>query len=55
MGEEARVFGVKGEIFEEGEDILDVLRQVVVREQEILRYPEPSQHDDEDYVPDKQV
>ena len=27
---EARVLGVEGEIFEEGKDILDVLRRVVV-------------------------
>ena len=29
-GEKVRVLGVEGEIFEEGKDILDVLRRVVV-------------------------
>ena len=32
-GEEVRVLGIEGEIFKEGEDMLDILKQVVVRDQ----------------------
>ena len=52
-GEEARVLGVEGEIFEEGKDILDILRRVVARNQEIPRYPEPPQYNDPNYIPDR--
>ena len=55
LREEGGVFGIEGEIFKEGEDVLDVLRQVVVRDQEILRYPEASGYDDLNYIPDRQV
>ena len=54
-GEEARMLGVEGEIFEDREDMLDVLRWVVVQEQEILRYQPPPTYDDKNYIPDRQV
>ena len=54
-GEEVRDLGVEGEVFEEGEDMLDVLRWMVARDQEILRYPEPPHYDDLNYIPDRQV
>ena len=47
-GEEARVLGVDREIFE-GEDMLDILKWVVVRDQEIPRYLEPPQYNDLNY------
>ena len=52
--EEGLVFGIEGEIFEEGEDMMDVLWRVVARYQEILRYPEVPGYDDPNYIPDVQ-
>ena len=52
--EEGGVFGVAGELYEEGEDIMDVLRRVEVRDAKILRYRPPPLYDDE-YVPDHQA
>ena len=54
-GEEVRVLGVEGEIFKEGEDMLDILRQVVARDQKIPRYPKPPWYNDLNYIPDRQV
>ena len=54
-GEEVKVLGVEGEIFEDSEDVLDVLRWVVAREQEIPQYQPPPTYDDVDYIPDRQV
>ena len=53
-GEEVRVLRVEGEVFE-GEDILDVLRWGVMRDQEIPRYLEPPHYDDLNYILDQQV
>ena len=55
LREEGGVFGIEGEIFKEGEDMLDILKQVVVRDQEILRYPKPPRYNDLNYIPDRQV
>ena len=38
MREKREAFGIDREIFEEGEDVMDVLCQVAVRDQEIPRY-----------------
>ena len=54
-GEEVRVLGVEGEILKEGEDMLDIFRQVVARDQEIPRYSEPPWYNDLNYIPDRQV
>ena len=51
---EGRAFGIDGEIFEEGEDMYDVLWQVVARDQEIPRYPKVPGYDDLNYIPDRQ-
>ena len=52
--EEGGVFGVTGELYKEGEDIMDVLRWVEVRGREIPRYRPPPSYDDE-YVPNHQA
>ena len=54
MIEEGGVFGVAGEWYEEGEDIMNVLRRVKVQDAEITRYRPPPLYDDDDYVPDHQ-
>ena len=54
-GKEVRVLGVEGEIFKEGEDMLDILCRVVARDQEIPRYLNPLRYDDLNYIPDRQV
>ena len=53
--EEGGVFGVAGELYKEGEDIMDVLRRVKVRDAEIPRYPAAPDYDDLNYIPDRQV
>ena len=55
MVEEGGVFGVARELYEEGEDIMDVLRQVEVWDREILRYPVAPDYDDLNYIPDRQI
>ena len=52
--EEGGVFGVAGEFYKEGEDIMDVLRWVEAQDAEIPRYRPPPLYDDDDYVPDHQ-
>ena len=54
MIEEGRVFGVAGEFYEEGEDIMDVLQRVKARDSEIPRYRPPPSYDN-DYVPNHQA
>ena len=51
---EGRAFGIDGEIFKEGEDMYDVLWQVVARDQEIPRYPKVPGYDNLNYIPDRQ-
>ena len=55
MREKGGAFGINREIFEEGEDVMDVLCQVAVRDQEILRYTQPLNYDDLNYIPDRQI
>ena len=54
MIEDGGVFGVARELYEEGEDIMDVLRRVEVRDNEIPRYRPPPLYDNK-YVPDHQA
>ena len=54
MIKEGGVFGVTRELYEEGEDIMDVLQRVEVRDAEIPRYRPPLLYDDK-YVPDHQA
>ena len=49
------VFRVAGEFYEEGEDIMDVLRQVEVWNAEIPCYRPAPSYNDPNYVPDRQV
>ena len=52
--EEGGVFGIAGEFYEEGEDIMDVIHQVEAWNAEIPRYwPAPS-YDNPNYIPDVQ-
>ena len=51
---EDRVFGVAGEFYKEGEDLMDVLRQVEVWDAEIPRYRAPLDYDDLSFIPDIQ-
>ena len=53
IGEEGRELGIKGEEYEDGEDMTDVLRHIEAQDQEILRYPPVPGYDDP-YVPDIQ-
>ena len=53
--EEGGVFRIDGEIFKEGEDVMDVLCQVAARDQEIPRYIQPPMYEDKNYIPDRQV
>ena len=53
MIEEGGVFGIVGEEYEDGEDIMDVLRRVEAQDQEISRYPPVPGYDDP-YIPDVQ-
>ena len=53
--EEGGVFGVVGELYEEGEDIMDILRRVEVWDAEIPHYPEVPSYDNPNYIPDRQV
>ena len=55
LREEGGAFGITGEIFKKGEDVMDILCQVVVRDQEIPRYPEAPGYNDLNYIPDRQV
>ena len=52
--EEGGVFGVAGELYEEGEDIMDVLQWVEAQDQEIPRYLPALGYDDLNYIPDVQ-
>ena len=55
MIEEGGVFGVTGEFYEEGEDLMDVLRQVEAWNAKIPRYRGPPGCENLDYIPDRQV
>ena len=52
--EEGGVFGVTGELYKEGEDTMDILRQVEAQDAKIPRYRPPPSYDNKDYVPDHQ-
>ena len=52
---EGGVFGIVGEIYEDGEDIMDVLCRIEAHDVEIPRYPEAAGYDDLNYIPDRQV
>ena len=52
--EEGGVFGIVRELYEEGEDILDILRQVEAWDAEIPRYPLAPGYDDPNYILDVQ-
>ena len=54
MIEEGGVFGVVGEFYEEGEDIMDVLRRVEVWDTKIPQYRLAPSYDDLNYIPDRQ-
>ena len=54
MRAEGGVFGIKGEEYVEGEDMMDVLHQVEAWDQEIPRYPPVPGYDDPNYIPDVQ-
>ena len=49
--EEGGVFRAAGEFYEEGEDLMDVLRQVKVQDTEILRYRALLDYEDPNFVP----
>ena len=51
--EEGGVFGIAREEYEDGEDIMDVLRRVEAQDNEIPRYPPVPGYDDP-YIPDVQ-
>ena len=51
--EQAGEWGVEGELYEEGETMLDVLHRVEARDDEVPRYPPVLGYDDP-YVPDVQ-
>ena len=53
--EEGGAFRIEGEIFKEGEDVMDIFQRVVARDQEISRYPEAPGYDGSNYIPDRQV
>ena len=53
VGEEGREWGIIGEVYEDGEDVGDILRQIEARDQEIPRYPPVPGYDDP-YIPDVQ-
>ena len=53
MREEGGVFRINGEVFKDGEDVMDVLCWVAARDQEILRYTQPPNYDDPNYIPDR--
>ena len=55
MIEEGGVFGIVGEIYEDGEDIMDVLQHIEACDAEIPQYPEAPSYDDLNYIPDRQV
>ena len=54
MIEEGGVFGIAGEIYKEGEDMMDILHWVEAQDQEILRYTQPPNYDNLNYIPDVQ-
>ena len=54
MIEEGGVFGVTGEFYEEGEDLMDVLHQVEAQDTEIPRYRLALDYNDPNYIPDVQ-
>ena len=53
IGEEGRELGIVGEEYEDGEDVMDVLRHIEARDQEIPRYPPVLGYNDS-YIPDVQ-
>ena len=53
--EKRGVFRIAGEIYEDREDIMDVLRWIEARDAEIPRYPEAPSYDDPNYIPDRQI
>ena len=53
--EEGGVFRVAGEFYEEGEDLIDVLRQVQVQDAEIPQYRPAPDYNNPNYTPDRQV
>ena len=52
--EEGGVFDVTGELYEEGENIMDILRRVEAQDREIPRYPAAPDYNDLNYIPDVQ-
>ena len=54
MIEEGGVFGVAGEFYEEGEDIMDVFRWVKAQDAEIPQYRAPLDYEDPNFIPDVQ-
>ena len=54
MIEEGGVFGIAGEFYEEGEDIMDVFRWVKAQDAEIPQYRAPLDYEDLNYIPDVQ-
>ena len=52
--EEGRVFGIVGEEYEEGEDIMDVLCRAEAQDNEIPRYPPVPFYNDPNFIPDIQ-
>ena len=54
MIEEGGVFGIMGEEYEDGENIMDVLRRVEAQDNEIPRYPPAPGYDTPNYIPDVQ-
>ena len=53
--EEGGVFGVAGEFYEEGEDLMDILHRVEAQDLEILRYRPAPSYDNPNYIPGRQV
>ena len=51
---EGGAFGVAGEFYEEGEDLMDVIHQVEAWDAEIPQYRPAPSYDDPDYIPDVQ-
>ena len=54
MIKEGGVFRIVRELYEDGEDIMDILRRVEAWDQEIPRYPPAPRYDDLNYIPDVQ-
>ena len=54
LREEGGVFGINGEIYEDGEDVMDVLCQMEAKDQEIPRHTQPPNYNIP-YILDKQI